>query len=311
MNTQEPIRTSHSTGPVDAVLTGEAARERLLAWMPVTERRVTLAGISTAILEGGDGPPVVLLHGPGAYAAHWMRIIPGLVGSHRVIAPDLPGHGASAVIDGALDAKQVLAWLRELIAHTCKSPPVLVGELVAGAIAARFASEQGSALAGLVLADTFGLAPFEPAPEFAQALSEFLTEPDIDTHEKLWRYCAHDLQALRARMGHRWDPFQAYNLDRARTSGVQAAVHKLMELFGFPAIPPADLARIAVPTTLIWGRHDLATRLQIAESASARYGWSLHVIEHANDAPPIEQPETFLRALQSALAASRSKQRED
>ena len=29
-----------------------------------------------------------------------------------------------------------------------------------------------------------------------------------------------------------------------------------------PAIPPADLARIAVPTTLIWGRHDLATRLR-------------------------------------------------
>jgi hypothetical protein len=37
--------------------------------MSVTERRLQLAGISTAVLEGGNGAPVVLLHGPGGYAA--------------------------------------------------------------------------------------------------------------------------------------------------------------------------------------------------------------------------------------------------
>ena len=71
-----------------------------------------------------------------------------------------------------------------------------------------------------------------------------------------------------------------------------------------PAIPPADLARIVVPTTLIWGRHDLATPLRIAEAASARYGWPLHVIEDAADDPPIEQPEAFLTALRAALGSS-------
>jgi hypothetical protein len=40
-------------------------RERVLAELPVTERRLQLAGISSAVLEGGDGPPVLLLHGPG------------------------------------------------------------------------------------------------------------------------------------------------------------------------------------------------------------------------------------------------------
>ena len=63
--------------------------------MPVTERRLEFAGISTAVLEGGDGPPVVLLHGPGEYAAKWMRVIPDLVTTHRVVAPDLPGHGTT------------------------------------------------------------------------------------------------------------------------------------------------------------------------------------------------------------------------
>jgi pimeloyl-ACP methyl ester carboxylesterase len=102
-------------------------------------------------------------------------------------------------------------------------------------------------------------------------------------------------------MGERWEPFEAYNLERARTPSVQAALATLMEQLGIPAIPPADLARIAVPATLIWGRHDLATPLSVAEEASARYSWPLHIIENCNDDPPVEQPEALLRALRTAL----------
>src|SRR5829696_8574152 len=91
--------------------------------LPVAERRIEAAGVLTAVLEGGDGPTVVLLHGPAGNATHWLRVIPALVGTHRVVAPDLPGHGAS-VSDGDVDA---VAWLREVIAHTCTEPPVVVG----------------------------------------------------------------------------------------------------------------------------------------------------------------------------------------
>ena len=60
-------------------------------------------------------------------------------------------------------------------------------------------------------------------------------------------------------------------------------------------------AAIVLPMVLIWGRHDHATRLPVAEAASARYGWPLHVIEHAADDPPIEQPKALVRALRAAL----------
>ena len=40
----------------------------------------------------------------------------------------------------------------------------------------------------------------------------------------------------------------------------------------------------------------------MAEAASARYGWPLHVIEDAADDPAVEQPEAFLDALEAALA---------
>jgi pimeloyl-ACP methyl ester carboxylesterase len=282
----------------------ENARARLLSTIPLAEQTLDLAGVQTAVLEGGNGPPVVLLHGPGEYAAKWVRVLPELVKSHRVIAPDMPGHGNSVVSGGPIGADRVLDWLGALIKHTCATPPTLVGQILGGAIAARFASRDVDRLSRLVLVDAFGLAPFRPAPEFGRALTDFLTGPDEETHDGLWRYCAFDLDRLRERMGESWDLIKAYNLDRARSAPLHATQHSLMEQFGMPAIPPAELECIPVPTALIWGRHDLATPLSVAEAASKRYGWPLHVIEDAADDPPIEQPKAFLVALDAVFEHS-------
>ena len=102
----------------------------------------------------------------------------------------------------------------------------------------------------------------------------------------------------------------AYALDRFRTPSVKAAMRSLMRQLA-SAIPSEDLDRIAVPTTLIWGRHDLGVRLNVAEAASARYGWPLHVIENARDDPAIEQPEAFLEALRTALGSGSSRRGHD
>jgi pimeloyl-ACP methyl ester carboxylesterase len=276
---------------------GDETRRRVLAGLPVTERRLELAGISTAVLEGGAGPPMVLLHGPGAYGAAWLRVIPDLVNAHRVVAPDLPGQGTSTMVARVLDVDRVVAWLAELIERTCVSPPVLVGHTLGGAIAARFASENGERLSRLVLVDSLGLTSFEPAPAFGAALMGFLAQPTPETHDALWEQCSFDLDRVRQELGSRSDAMKAYNLELARTPAVAEAGGKLMELFAMPAIPPEVLGRIAVPVTIIWGRHDLATPLRFAEAASARFGWPLHVIEDAADDPTIDQPEAFLRAL--------------
>lgn len=279
-------------------------REQLLAGIPARERRLELAGITTPVLDGGTGSPMVLLHGPGEHAAKWMEVFPKLVASHRVIAPDLPGHGESVVTGGALTSERVLQWLDELIDRTCSSPPVLVGQVVGGAIAMRHVIGQGRPVSRLVLVDTLGLAPFQPAPEFAGALHAFLAEQNDRTFTDLWRQCAFDLDALRERMGGLWPAFASYTLERARSPEVQAAQQALLEQFGFAPISPDAVARIAVPTSLVWGRHDLATSLAVAEAASARYGWPLYVIENAGDDPGLEQPERFVEAvLQGGRAA--------
>jgi len=282
-------------------------RRALLAGIPVQERRLELAGVSTALLEGGEGPAMLLLHGPGAYGASWQRAIPGLMTTHRVIAPDLPGHGASSMVEERLDAARVMAWLEELIEQTCTTPPVLVGQLVGGAIAARFAADHGERLARLVLVTPLGLVPFEPSPAFGAALTGFFSDPGDETHDELWTHCVHDLDALRRQP--RWELLKAYNLDRYRNTRVIEAMQQLIEEFAVSPMADATLARIAVPTTLIWGSHDAIVPLAVGEAASARYGWPLEVIEYAGNEPALEAPDAFVHALLGEANAEKEQHR--
>lgn len=275
-------------------------RDQLLAGLPVTQRRLQLNGISTALIEGGEGPPIVLLHGPGGFGASWLRVIPSLVGSHRVIAPDLPGHGASGT-NTPMDVQRTIGWLDDLIDCTCKAPPVLCGTTLGGAIAARYASARSERLAGLVLVDALGLSVFQPVPEFGMAIGEYMASPSETTHERLWRQCAFDLATMRDRLGETWERFKAYDIDRARASELKATQESLFEHFVMPAIAPSELAKITVPTSLIWGKNDRATPLSVARAASMLYGWPLHVIDDAGDEPGLEQPDAFLGALDVAL----------
>jgi pimeloyl-ACP methyl ester carboxylesterase len=279
-------------------------RDRLLAGLPVDDSRLVLAGISTAVLEGGAGPPVVLLHGPGEFSAVWGRAIRGLATSHRVIVPDLPGHGASGLPDGRLNAERMLNWLSELIEWTCDRPPTVAGHLMGGAIALRFAGSHPDRVRSLVLVDTFGLSWNLPKLRFAVPLTAFIVRPTEHTRDRFLDKCFVDFDGLREQVGDQWDAFGAQALEWAQSKTSKATLRSLMSEFGLRPIPAADLAQITAPTSLIWGRHDLQTPLRVAEAASARYGWPLHVIDGARDDPFFEQPAAALRALHAELSAA-------
>src|SRR5512134_890267 len=72
-----------------------AAQERLLErFAPYTRvRRVRWSDGETQVLELGDGPPLLLVHGGGDGAFEWVPILGMLAESHRVLAVDRPGHG--------------------------------------------------------------------------------------------------------------------------------------------------------------------------------------------------------------------------
>jgi pimeloyl-ACP methyl ester carboxylesterase len=68
--------------------------------LQVTQRHVDLIEppIRVRVLEVGEGPPLLLLHGVTLLADHWAPLLAELAG-FRCIAVDLPGHGRSDPVD--------------------------------------------------------------------------------------------------------------------------------------------------------------------------------------------------------------------
>jgi haloacetate dehalogenase len=61
---------------------------------------------------GGSGSPLLLLHGYPETHAAWHAVAPAFAASHTVVAPDLPGYGASELLrDSAWDKREVAAEL--------------------------------------------------------------------------------------------------------------------------------------------------------------------------------------------------------
>jgi pimeloyl-ACP methyl ester carboxylesterase len=229
----------------------------------------------------------------------------GLDRSYHVIAPDLSGLGASKAPEGPLGPDAVLGWLAALIGQTCDEPPALVGLSLGGQIAARFAAHHSARLARLVLVDTPGLVGrLRPAPGTLLALIRHTARPSQRTTLRRFRHLVVDVDRLRQRLGERWEPFLAYMVDRARTPSVRQANRCLMKEIGLQRIPAADIDRISVPTTLIWGREDRVASLPTAEKASSRHGWPLHIIDDAGHLALAEQPQGFLQVLHAALDSS-------
>lgn len=277
--------------------TAEATRQRLLGDLTPQDRRVELAGIPTAVLSAGAGSPIVLLHGPGEFSDRFARIIPGLAAEHRVIAPDLPGHGRSGTPADGLDTNRVVSWLDALIAECCEQPPILMGHILGGSVALRYAAARPGRLTRIVAVDSLGLAKFRPSPRFAIGLLGFIARPTPRSHQRFMRQCLADDQALQEELGEQWDALRDYSLDRAADPGVRAAMKFFMSELGTPPIPAEQLKAIDAPVTLVWGRKDRANKIDKAEAAAARYGWPLHIIDDCADDPPMEQPEALVNAV--------------
>ncbi len=225
----------------------------LLGRMGFQARQVELAGIRTSVVETGAGHPMVLLHGPGEFGLTWMRVIPDLAKTHRIIVPDLPGHGESGLPKGDLDVPRVVRWLKALIAETCTEPPILVGHLLGGAIAARYAASRGAKVNRLVLVDTYGLGKLWPSPKFSVAMARFVIRPTVGSQRAMMDWCMFDLDGLRADMDGDLDLLEAYGLAWAELPKAKVALRAMMPRFAMPAISESDLSSIKVPVSLIWG----------------------------------------------------------
>lgn len=111
---------------------------------------------------GGEGRPIVLVHGLGGSHVNWLAVAPDLARSGRVLALDLAGFGRTPPGPRTASIEDNRELLDRFLGEVVKAPAVLVGNSMGGLISLMEAADRPARVAGLVLVD-----PAQPRPLFS------------------------------------------------------------------------------------------------------------------------------------------------
>ena len=121
------------------------------------ERRADVGGVSLRYFVGGEGPPLVLVHGLAGAASNWVELAPLLVRRHRLLIPELPGHGGSEPLPSAPTLDPYADCIVELARLEGIGPSAFVGHSLGGAVSLRAAERHPGDVTGLVLLAAAGI----------------------------------------------------------------------------------------------------------------------------------------------------------
>lgn len=127
------------------------------AAFPRVEGRVTTPSGTLAYTVAGEGEPLLLIHGLGSTRHTWRHLIDSLAATHRVIAPDLPGHGDSDAPAGDYSLGAHATALRDLLIVLGHPAATVAGHSLGGGIALQFAYQFPERTRRLLLLSSGGL----------------------------------------------------------------------------------------------------------------------------------------------------------
>lgn len=101
--------------------------------------------------DSGAGPPVLLLHGLGSSGRDWNLVTPGLVAGHRLLVPDVRGHGRSGKPAGAYSIPLFARDIAALCDHLGLTALHVVGVSMGGMIGFQLAVDRPELVRSLVV----------------------------------------------------------------------------------------------------------------------------------------------------------------
>jgi pimeloyl-ACP methyl ester carboxylesterase len=117
-----------------------------------TGRYADVNGVHLYYETHGGGRPMILLHGGLGAGSMFAPILPALTGDHRVILPDLQGHGRTADIDRPIDPRFMAEDLAALIDELGLDQPDVVGYSLGGGVAMQLGFNHPEKIGRLVAA---------------------------------------------------------------------------------------------------------------------------------------------------------------
>src|SRR3954454_22153321 len=259
-------------------------------------RSVDVGPDRLAYVEIGEGePPVLLLHGLGGNWTAWLETLPAVARTHRVIAVDLPGFGASAPGSDGISIPGYARTIERFCERMGLDELVVAGSSLGGWVAAELTLRAPELVKGLVLVGAAGIVPTRAeriravsmmrgaelgaplAPRFRAAIA---SRPRL--RKLALKYTVADPKRLAAdlvlmALPTAPDPGFGPAFVAARRSWSDAWCDQLTE--------------IERPTLIVWGEQDALLPLRHAREWARRIrGAELQVIPGAGHLPMLERP---------------------
>lgn len=274
---------------------------------------------------GGEGEPLVLVHGLGGSLENWLAVAPLLTSAAHVVALDLRGHGrtpATAEQTAGVDDNRRL--LERFVDEMFDEPVTLMGNSMGGMIALVYAGGRSERVRSLVLVD-----PSVPTPPGVEGdptvVALFGTYATPGAGERFVRDSSESLGPeamtlstieLCCRDAGRVPPdvvrahvdiaTERHGKPWAVDSFLQAA-RSLLELKLHSDLYYALIRALEVPALIIHGAHDRLVPVEAARAVAAlRPDWTLEIYEDAGHMPQLEVPDRVADSVFRWLAGMRS-----
>jgi pimeloyl-ACP methyl ester carboxylesterase len=263
------------------------------------QRDVKANGVRLRVTEQGSGPSLLLLHGLFMDHSTWDAVVDALASRYRVVAPDLPGFGQSEKPPESRFPYGINTFsdaVLDLYAGLELGRAALVGHALGGAVAITLAARHPELISRLVLVDALC---YPARPDLAHRVA---LAPLIGgfAFKQLWgkstfkayfkeSYLSRDARIPSARLDHYYESF---NTPAARAS----ALATLRATRDTRAVV-AHIARISMPTLVLWGRDDTLYPAALGQRMSREIRDAGFQLLGAGHVPHEEQPGEVAEAI--------------
>jgi pimeloyl-ACP methyl ester carboxylesterase len=261
------------------------------------ERVKTARGARIRWFEGGEGPPLLLIHGFGGAAWNWTELAPLLPG-RRLLIPDLPGHGASAPLPAPS-----LAGFADVLADLIDEPVGVVGHSLGGVVALRLAERRPELVRGLVLAAPAGISSSTRMAEVTLGLAGVI-RPGRWAATRVERIARSP--RLKALVFGRFEVADPNALSEQAVRGFLQAMPLHTDALGAGLAlarddPRRDLDRVRCPSLVLFGGRDRQVPLADGFEYARRLRAPLRVIADCGHLLIGERPDAVARAVLERL----------
>ncbi len=227
---------------------------------------------------------LVLLHGIGASAERWSKVIPFFHEHFRTIVPDIIGFGHSDKPTVEYNIPYFVRFLKDFLNRVGVKSACIAGSSFGGLVAAEFAVNDSNMINKLIL-----VSPAGTMKTSTKTLEEYILASLYPTHDNVWR--AFNNMAFDPRTVTEETILEF--IDRMKLPNAKYAFMSTMLAIRNTTDLASRLSKVKSPTIIIWGQNDEMIPVKYSEDYRNIPNSNVKVIPRCGHTPFTEKPELF------------------